>query len=216
MRTLAAIAVFACITPTYAADLPLKAPPRPQVYDWTGFYIGAHAGYLWGRARVVDNGFVTDPNAPVNGFIGGGLAGVNWQKDRWVVGAEVDGGFARAHGVGAIALQNLYDIRWDSHLRGRLGYTFDNLLLFVAAGLAVADFKFTEGGFGPIVGTKFFGGSIGGGLEYGFTPNVAGRIEYLYDYFRSKTYVIGLDTYDVRLTGSTVRGALTVKLGDIH
>jgi high affinity Mn2+ porin len=28
-----------------AADLPVKAPVRSAVYDWTGFYLGGHTGY---------------------------------------------------------------------------------------------------------------------------------------------------------------------------
>jgi len=218
LRIVAILAALAITGPALAADIPVKAPPkRPTVYDWTGFYIGAQAGYLWGRARVVENGVVTDPNAPINGFIGGGLAGANWQNGALVLGVEGDIGFTRAHGTGvAVAQPNLYDIKWTSHLRGRFGYASDNLLFFVAGGLAVADFKFTEGGGGPLTGQKFVGGSLGGGVEYGFTRNVTGRVEYLYDYFGSKTYVIGVDTYNVRLTGSTLRGALTVKLWDGH
>ena len=32
-----------------AADMPLKAPPiaAPVMYNWTGFYIGAHIGGAW-------------------------------------------------------------------------------------------------------------------------------------------------------------------------
>ncbi|MBV8510838.1 MAG: hypothetical protein JO289_11795, partial [Xanthobacteraceae bacterium] len=46
--------------PAAAAELPLtmpvKAPalvqaPVPQLYDWTGFYAGAHLGYAWGRSN---------------------------------------------------------------------------------------------------------------------------------------------------------------------
>ena len=35
--------VFA--NPAAAADMALKAPALQTVYDWTGFYIGGHAGY---------------------------------------------------------------------------------------------------------------------------------------------------------------------------
>jgi outer membrane immunogenic protein len=214
IRILCALASLAIGGSALAADLPYKAPPKPRVYDWTGFYIGAHAGYLWGRARVVENGVVTDPNAPLNAFIGGGLVGANIQKDNLVFGVEGDIGFTHAHGTGAaVALPNLYDINWTGHARGRIGYAVDSTLFFVAGGLAVADFKFTEGGGGPIliVGQKFVGASIGGGVEYGFSRNVVGRLEYLYDWFGEKSYVIPPDTYTVRLTGSTVRGALVVK-----
>jgi outer membrane immunogenic protein len=35
--------------PAMAADMPLKAPPPPVAafYDWSGFYLGASAGWIW-------------------------------------------------------------------------------------------------------------------------------------------------------------------------
>ena len=53
--------------------------------------------------------------------------------------------------------------------------------------------------------------AIGVGGEYGFTRNVSGRIEYLYDFYPTKTYVTGGDTYNVRLNAGTLRGALIVR-----
>ena len=37
-----------------AADLSVKPPPTPvfMPYNWTGFYVGANAGYSWGSARA--------------------------------------------------------------------------------------------------------------------------------------------------------------------
>ena len=52
LRTAAAIAsgVLAFPAAVHAADLPLKAPALKAVYDWTGLYIGAHAGYSRGSS----------------------------------------------------------------------------------------------------------------------------------------------------------------------
>lgn len=36
-----------------AADLPLKASP-PAAWDWSGFYVGGHAGYGWGKDPFTD------------------------------------------------------------------------------------------------------------------------------------------------------------------
>jgi hypothetical protein len=50
--SLATIALMPLIAaPALAADMAVKAPPPPAVayYDWTGFYLGANAGYSIGR-----------------------------------------------------------------------------------------------------------------------------------------------------------------------
>ena len=78
------------------------APPAPMT--WTGFYIGANAGYAWGNADptlIVDSAPPPSPIGPLgtisappslhpHGFIGGGQAGYNWQMGQWVVGGELD------------------------------------------------------------------------------------------------------------------------------
>ncbi len=57
---LAAATVALGVTAASAADLgqrPVyKAQPAPIViYNWSGFYIGGHAGYGWGREKITDN-----------------------------------------------------------------------------------------------------------------------------------------------------------------
>jgi outer membrane immunogenic protein len=86
-----------------AADMPLKAPPRayaPEVGDWTGFYIGVHGGYGWGKAKPDDFDIVDLTDAPFHnpkpkGGVFGGHAGYNWQKGRFVGGLEIDYSFAK-------------------------------------------------------------------------------------------------------------------------
>ena len=55
-RWIVAIATLALVEMAMAADLPLKAPayapPPPTVYSWTGFYIGANVGGVWGDPKV--------------------------------------------------------------------------------------------------------------------------------------------------------------------
>ncbi|MEO6464407.1 MAG: porin family protein, partial [Pyrinomonadaceae bacterium] len=73
--------------------------------DWTGFYVGGHAGITVGRTGVNTSTVFSpsgyfDPMSPAavnaagsqtiesNGFNGGGQAGYNKQFGRFVVGAE--------------------------------------------------------------------------------------------------------------------------------
>ena len=52
---------------------------KPGVYNWNGFYIGAHAGAIWGDVNVTDDVNDGVPPGPfgysISGFIGGGTAG---------------------------------------------------------------------------------------------------------------------------------------------
>jgi opacity protein-like surface antigen len=84
-----------------AADMPIKAPAPNVVSDWTGFYVGFHGGYGWGRTAIagadlnspLPNTDDIDPlHAPrLKGAVFGGHAGYNWQwGQRGVVGLEID------------------------------------------------------------------------------------------------------------------------------
>jgi outer membrane immunogenic protein len=109
MKKLAtAIAVTALIeTSAFAADMPVKAPPAPAVYNWTGWYVGVNAGASFGDVKTDFNVApvtVTTSSTPItvpgaagsdraypDGFMGGGQIGYNWQLSPiWVVGLEAD------------------------------------------------------------------------------------------------------------------------------
>jgi outer membrane immunogenic protein len=105
--------------PAFAADLPFKAPAMPlgPVLSWTGWYIGATAGYGWTNQGIDDSltstfcnvtlvgcRAVDVPNASTalaaaipphfstnpKGFIGGGEIGFNQQVGQFVWGVEAD------------------------------------------------------------------------------------------------------------------------------
>jgi opacity protein-like surface antigen len=215
--------LFACIVaaaafagPVRAADMAVKAPPAPvdPAYNWSGFYVGAHFGYLWGRTTVWDTGVLTDSGAPTNGVVGGILAGYNYQTGPLVFGVSADIGWSNAHGVGVnsnpVEAPNLYNINWTSHFLGQVGYANGPWMIFVAGGLAIMDFKFQNGEAATTAtGAKFTGPSIGGGVAYQFNKNLFGVLQYLYDDYGNKTYTVGPgDFYKVAVTGSTLRAAL--------
>src|SRR4029077_17348294 len=47
------LCMMALADPAAAADLPLKAPALRAIFDWTGFYVGAHVGYGGGPPEAV-------------------------------------------------------------------------------------------------------------------------------------------------------------------
>jgi outer membrane immunogenic protein len=84
-----------------AADMArpvLKAvPPTPvaTTYNWTGFYVGGHAGWGWAHNRFHD--LATGLDAAdffANGGFAGGQIGYNWQSGAWVFGIEGEGSVA--------------------------------------------------------------------------------------------------------------------------
>jgi outer membrane immunogenic protein len=102
-----AFASLVAATSAFAADLPAKVYTKAPAmvdpgYNWTGFYAGLNGGYSWGRANTSITGlspfaaiFPIPAIAPfrqdVNGGLGGGQIGYNWQVDRrWVLGLEGD------------------------------------------------------------------------------------------------------------------------------
>ena len=106
---------------------------------------------------------------------------------------------------------------WDSHLVGKVGFTSDRWLLFATGGIAIAGFSFQEGvppGTPPSnrIPATYVGFSVGGGVEYAFTQNLLGRLQYIYDDFGGKSYTTADGgTYRVNLTSQTLRGGLSWK-----
>jgi len=165
-RTLIAGAALASFVASsaFAADLPArvytKAPPAAVVYGWTGFYAGLNGGYSWGRSRATVGAapLLVTTGQNVNGGLGGGQIGYNWQLDqRWLVGLEADIqgtgergratdplGSLRIGSVGITGSANSStDFPWFATFRGRAGILADpSLLLYATGGLAVGEVKF--------------------------------------------------------------------------
>src|ERR1700675_2149894 len=90
---------LACAGPESLSGKEMKqvaAPPACEI-SWTGFYIGAHAGYGFGQADTevtplpvgrAPAAISLDPDE--NGFFGGIQAGYNHQFSSFVLGLETD------------------------------------------------------------------------------------------------------------------------------
>jgi outer membrane immunogenic protein len=90
-------------TSAMAADLPARVYTKAPVfadpgYNWSGFYLGGNVGYSWGRSNdtsAFTNGAGTTLSTSIgssnlDGVVGGGQAGYNWQVQNWVWGLEAD------------------------------------------------------------------------------------------------------------------------------
>ena len=159
---LASLATLVTLTaaPAIAADMrmPVKAPtPVAAIYNWTGFYIGGHAGYGWmdstdhlrdvtGNAFVAGGDIASSIPLDPKGFIGGGQIGYNWQvSPMWVIGLEADISWTdldeTASRPGPTDPSRIITahqkLEWFGTVRGRLGVTpADRWLAYVTGGLA--------------------------------------------------------------------------------
>ena len=169
-----------------------KAPPAAVVaaYNWSGFYIGAMGGY----------GSQTDAGS---GGFGGGTVGYNWQfpGSQFVFGIEVDAAGASIKdsiteddGAGLVATLDT-KINSFGSVTGRAGFAVDAALIYAKGGFAWANNKATLSV--PAIGLSasdshtHTGYTIGGGLEYMFTPNWSAKGEYMYTSLGSETYNFG-------------------------
>ncbi|MBP0579788.1 porin family protein [Labrys sp. LIt4] len=198
----AAIALLLTSTAAIAADL-APAPVEPVApvvvpFSWTGFYAGANVGYAFGGRDTVgihDPAFLGDlGKLTAKGFLGGLQAGYNYQFDNIVVGIETDFQGAQikdtVHGVVAGEPGRARsDIKWYGTLRPRIGYAYDRFLIYATGGLAYGniDYKLSYNGASFSDSNTKVGWTAGAGLEYAFTDNLSGRVEYQYVNFGSYT-----------------------------
>ena len=202
--------------PAAAADIPMKAPMVAPVmapgYNWTGFYIGANAGYNWGRTSFVDrDGFNTVPGDnwtnKNNGFTGGGQLGYNWQTGNFVFGLEADLGYLNAKGSGTAAASCTFfacdtvgstSSDFYATVRGRLGLAWNNWMIYGTGGgigintrTSVIDGCFLAPcGFATMNATDTSfrtGWTAGGGVEVAVGGPWTVKAEYLYYDIGSKT-----------------------------
>src|SRR4029079_2517344 len=91
--TATALGALPCGSAT-AADLPLKAKPIvAATFDWSGVYIGAHAGY-GGGMKDFEPGGLAQADFIARGALAGGQIGINKQLGSFVFGMELAGSWA--------------------------------------------------------------------------------------------------------------------------
>jgi outer membrane immunogenic protein len=236
-RVLISLLAFAVIpvAAASAADMAVKTPPAapaPYVpYNWTGFYVGGEFGAGWGNSQttVVTNSGVAFPPGTVEntidyfGGLGGVYGGYNYQINQFLIGIDGDYTWAAVHGnatnVSLINgdISNVNDhIDWVATLTGRIGWAIDRLLVFGKGGWAWAGFtgdSSTVGVAGNIESTTASsenrsGWTVGGGVEWLWTPHVSFKAEYDYVKFDTANFnVAKTDPGAPALSGTFQRSA---------
>jgi opacity protein-like surface antigen len=191
--------------PALAADL--GTPPAPVVpfqplYDWTGFYVGGHASYSWthteSQTTNTANGKQFAPTSGDTSFPhGGGQFGFDYMTaSRVVFGIVADFTSGRDRTItfsnSFVTTQNENDTVVNGSVRGRLGYAFDQWLLYGTAGWGWNIASTTRTQIAGTVGNATpgtvettstghdNGWVVGGGVDYAFARNWDVFAEYKY------------------------------------
>jgi outer membrane immunogenic protein len=196
LKTIGTVAALALgMTAANAADLPVKAPPMAPVAvsTWTGCYLGANLGYGWGRGResVTAAGVTVTGSENINGILGGGQIGCNYQVSNIVWGVEGDFQGTDQHhtttvAAGGVTLSERDSLPWFGTIRGRVGVTLaPSWLVYFTGGGGGLSLHRTATATGLVAGTLtnntthgFW--TLGGGIENMFMPHWSWKLEYLY------------------------------------
>ena len=222
--------VMVGISSAHAADLPTSKsappPPAPMPFNWTGAYVGVYAGGSIGGTNMQElngpgelafvPGQATSVDINPGGFVGGALAGYNYQfPSSLVLGGELEFGGSSASAKGStysgiipgeppvlnnIPTYNKLNLPWDFRARARLGWAYGAFLPFIAGGVSVTeaqlDLTFPCPNF-PAPGVTTYtantshtltGFNVGAGLDWAITPNIVARAEYIFDDYGTPSF----------------------------
>ena len=221
---LSAVSLAVLTGSAIAADLPTRKEavlPPPPSFTWTGLFGGVNVGYGFSAnnagygSAVASNvnvaGFGSGSlTSNVNGVLGGGQIGYNYQWNPYLVlGVEADAQAADINGTGYTAgaaytgnayyaAQNSLSVDWFGTARGRIGLTmpgYSNFLVYGTGGFAYGYVNNTaslaywmtnpvgQGASGSsTLGNTQTGWTAGGGIEWSpqSFPTWSAKVEYLY------------------------------------
>jgi outer membrane immunogenic protein len=176
--------------------------------DWSGFYIGANAGYGGDVLREYSS-LVSSATAPqsvglstyganrTGGFVGGAQVGYNHHLTKhFVLGAETDAQWSGVtaqnesnvleSGYGGVSNNDRTTLEWFGTSRARLGFAQREMLAYITGGVAYGQINHWamqgQGGglFGNGASYMRAGWAAGAGADYAMTSDLSLRAEYLY------------------------------------
>jgi len=195
---IAALILVGASVPALAADLgarPYAPAYAAPLYNWTGFYIGGHLGGAFSASNSFNGLVLSNYDARL---LGGMQAGADFQfAGNFVVGVEGQYSWLGSNKIGAIFPAGFVysnNQRGLGSVTGRLGYSWGPALFYAKGGYAYSNNQetLTFGGT-PVAftldGNHQNGYTVGGGVEYLFTPNLSAKAEYQYYNFGSSRFL---------------------------
>ena len=204
----AAALAMTIAAPARAADLPLKTEtPFAARFTWTGCYLGGHLGGGFSRKDITDpvqlvqdsfaaapvtTGITTVSPSPTGAVIGGQI-GCDYEfASSWVIGIEGSASGSTMKDSRTVGLPlSIPDtelvkarVEFLSSVTARVGYAFDNVLIYGRGGVALAQDRYNV--IGSLAGTPFgfegldnrIGWTAGGGVEWAFSQHWSTSVEY--------------------------------------
>ncbi len=174
--------------------------------NWSGIYIGVHAGAGWGAKRWFEDGSLGVPGIlrssyDISGWLAGGQVGFNLQTGRAVFGVELDAGASGISGRQGVCYVGFGLQSCDSRINsiitiaGRIGWTFDRLLAYAKVGYGWLDERHNNPfpGLGVWTASEMRNGLVAGaGFEYALSNPWSLKLEYNH---------FGLGTRNLQFTG---------------
>src|SRR5258708_2080804 len=211
----------------------IRRPPRSTLFPYTTLF----------RSHKTESGnpypFVLDTITPapasvnVNGWLGGGQIGGNYQIGSLVFGAEADVSGANLNGNSSCASTSLLKgalppanckvkVEGVGTIAARLGVAFDRVLVYGKGGAAWASDKYSFTSVTPTLLPTFngsetrWGWMVGAGLEYAFYDNWSAKIEYNYLGFNTGNFTFTDATGSFFLNNTLQQQPHLVQPGIIH
>jgi outer membrane immunogenic protein len=201
------------------ADLPTQPVVRaPAVvmpaFSWTGFYLGGEMGWIQTSPKFTPGAVIAGapfvvtslPASDKQGLSYGLVAGYNYQIGQIVLGVEGDFTGWTVGKIRSTAVTGDFitaQSKWGGSIRGRLGYAFDRMLLYVTGGAALASTKTSATGTGYSIGGDDirWGWTAGAGFDYAITNNWLAGISYRYTQYDPVTYTYPVGVLNLGIVG---------------
>jgi outer membrane immunogenic protein len=188
------------------------SPALAQEHDWSGPYLGGHAGLVFGQWDHSTT--ISSPDGNDIGGDFGGHVGYNYQTGGNVLGVEAD--------LSSLSLDNdfinfsnrHFKEEWQSTVRARYGIAVGNWLPYAAAGVAFTGVKASIDGVGDKTDTAV--GLTGAlGVDYALSSNWSARLEGTVTDVPSKNFTVGTTAMQLGSTNEAARLGVSYNLGDL-
>lgn len=162
--------VASCLAILPQAGWAADSGSSTETEDWSGFYVGANAGFVWGNGDIIVPEYDPPANAiRFNGPRAGLFSGFSWQpQDRVVFGLELGANWLDGNGDTALTRtgeQFTVSQDWELSAVARLGTPVASHLVY---GLAGASWTRFAGAFPdqPATSDWVAGWTVGAGVEH--------------------------------------------------